>query len=556
MSLAEVKNLRNQNRYEDAYRLSKSDLESKPEDIWMKRSHTWSIYYLIKKHVQAGESAQAKRFYAEFEALQMPPDETLIYERMAYFREVLSANYIAAKQLIQEGKFEEAFDLHAAAESPKSEQLAWSLYYLVRNQNKSKKPETAVLMHRLDFFKKNATPQKLLVFKLLLQELIKLPAELWSDTPLTQYLEFLGFFDLLDTEDYEKQDYEGKKIISLAERLHIAFSKALIREKASKARVEDYLRQIVEPLLEPHKGMLYVPYFKAKLLLEIGDRVEGLAAFMPFARKKQGEFWVWQVFAEYYHSDPELYLSCLCKAMTCRTKPEFLSGIKERLITHLIQAEDYDWAKSELIQLMKLREKQGWGSRTSHRAWINSPWYTAGLEIPLRGKYENYLTPAEKLLGGRSDSTSSEELLVVVDNLNPDKNMLNFLTRDKKKGFGKYQGIKPEVGGLYLIRGAGGGDGFYKIESLQKAEDRQEEMIHLRKQVSGTLLKKPGQSFGFVSGVFVSPGMIQAYELNENEALEGVAVYGPVKGKDTWAWRMVKMIKPEKKIALKLGTEY
>jgi len=82
MSIAEVKNLRNLNRFEDAYRMSLLDMETNQGDIWMKRNHAWSIYYMIKKHVQAGESQKAKNFYLEFKKMKMPKDEKLLYETM------------------------------------------------------------------------------------------------------------------------------------------------------------------------------------------------------------------------------------------------------------------------------------------------------------------------------------------------------------------------------------------------------------------------------------------------------------------------------------------
>lgn len=544
MSTAEVKILRNQNRFEDAVRMSRADLETNPADIWLKRSHAWSIYYMIKKHVQAGQSEQARLFYTEFELLQLPLEDTLIHERMAYFKQVLSANYIVVKQLIQQGLFEEAFDLQASDQEAKPEQVAWAMYYLLRHLNKSKNPGKQVLLSRLEIFRQRALPQKSLVYKLLLQEFIKLPPTFWDNRQLSSYLEFLGLFETLEKDDYEKQEYEGQKIISLAERLHIGYSKALIREKAPKEKVEKYLLEVVEPKLEAHKGMLYVPFFKAKLLLEIGDREEGMQAFLPFARRKQGEFWVWQVFAEFYQNDPKLYLSCLCKALSFKVKPEFLSNIKERLIAQLIGMGEFDWAKTELLLLVKLREQQSWGLRSSHREMLSSTWLASAKEISLKDRYHSYLGPAEQLLGSSASQKSNQVLLILVDYVNKEKNVINFVTADKKKGFGKFEPL-PEVGEIYSLKGKSSGDGFYKIESLQRAEDSEQTMGHLKKEVIGKLRKNQGQPFGFISGAFVPPTIIQELKLQPDDTLEGVAVFGPVKGKEEWAWRLVKLHRSE-----------
>jgi hypothetical protein len=540
MSIAEVKNLRNQNKFEEAEKMSGLDLEAKPDDIWLKRNHAWSLYYMIKKHVQAGESEQAKRYYSNFESLSMPQDEVLIYERMAYFKRVLSENFISAKKMIEEGRFEEAFDLHANDENVKSEQIAWALYYLARNQNKSKNPDKAAFLSRLEVFTNKAEPQHQLVYKLLVQEVMKLPLEYWTSRSMTWDLEFLGLFDALDPEDFEKQEYEGKKLISLAERLHIAYSKALIREKASPEKVKHYLSAVVEVLLESHRGMLYVPYFKAKLLLEIGDRKEGMEAFLPFARKKQGEFWVWQVFAEYYQEEQELYLSCLCKALDCKVKPEFLSGIKERLIAHLIRVRDFDWAKSELDHLLQIREKQGWGMRTSHRSDLAAAWYVQSKGISLKGKYEGYKGKAEELLGV-GFGVGSVKIPIVVEFINEDKRVFSFVTKDQVKGFGKYT-KKPELGELYVLEGSAGEGGFYKVDQLKEFLDV-ESMLHLRKMVTGKLKQLNGKPFGFVEGVFVTPALIQQYKLIADQPIEGVALYGAVKGKAEMSWRMISIKK-------------
>lgn len=536
MSISEVKNLRNQNKFEEAVKMSGLDLDAKPGDLWLRRNHSWSLYYMIKKHVQAGEPEQAKRYYALFESLAMPEEETLIHERMGYFKKVLSANYVSSKQLVQEGKYEEAFDLHAGDEHAKSEQLAWALYYLARGQNKSKNPDKAAFLSRLGIFRGKVEPEHQLVYKLLVQELIKIPQEYWVNINLSENLEFLGLFEALDPEDFEKQEYEGKKLISLAERLHIAYSKALIREKASGAKIKRYITEIVEAKLEQHRGMLYVPYFKAKLLLEIGDRKEGMQAFLPFARKKQGEFWVWQVFAEYYQEEDELYLSCLSKALCCKVKPEFLSGIKERLIAHLVRIGDFDWAKTELDELLQIRDKQGWGMRSLHRSQIESAWYAQAKQTTTKDKYEGYKGKAEELLGNGS-GPSDQKIPIVVEFVNEGKRVFSFVTKDKVKGFGKYA-VKPELGALYLLEGSAGEGGFFKVNQLKPFSDA-ESMLHLRKEVRGKLKQNHGKSFGFVEGVFVNPALIQQHKLSDGEEIEGVALYGTVRGKEEMAWRLI-----------------
>jgi len=537
MSAAEVKNLRNQNRFEEAYKMSQQDFETSPSDIWLKRSHAWSLYYMIKKHVQAGEEEVANRYLAEFESLDIPQDDRLIHERMAYFKNALSEKYISSKKLVKEGRFWEAFDLCAAGEEVRSEQLAWTLYYLIRNHNKAKNQDHAVLLERLEIFARIVSPKKQLVYKLILQELIRLPIDYWTKATLTGYLEFLGLFDVLDQEDFEKQEYEGLKLMALAERLHIAYSKALIREQASHQKVATYLSGVVEQKLEKCKGMLYVPFFKAKLLLDIGDREQGMKAFIPFAKRKQGEFWVWQVFAEYYQKDSDLYLSCLCKALTCRAKPEFLSGIKERLITHLTAMGDYDWAKTELIGLLQIREKQGWAIRTSHRIQLESAWYLQAKEIALKTKYQNFSAAAELLIADRNPDSQPVEMSILVENINEEKHIFNFITAAKTTGYAKYK-QKPELGQAYRLKGGQSKSGFYEIESLKRI-DNDGEINHFRKKINAKVVMVKDKAFGFVDGAFLTPALVEKNGLKNGQLVSGLAIQGPVKGKTEWAWKVI-----------------
>jgi hypothetical protein len=528
-----LKKLRSENRFEESYQLTKTDLLNKPEDIWAKRNHSWSIYYMLKKHVQAGETAHARHYLEEFTTLQMPTDEILLHERMQYFIKVLDAGYLSIKQLVSEGKFQEAFDLQLIESQLDEEQLAWTVYYLLKSFNKTGKPFAHQVMEILTRFDKSYQPSKKLVSKLILQELIKSPVELWGSQSQVYFLERAGGFGIFEEDDYQKQEWEGKKIISLAERLHISYSKALLREKSPTDKIQDYITSTVEPILEKHPGMLYVPYFKAKLLLGTGDLDSGIKAFLPFAKKKAGEFWVWQVFAEAYESDADLYFSCLCKAMTCRTKPEFLSNIMERLIAFLVKSEKYDLAKGELDKLIKLRENQGWGLRSIHQRYLGSAWYQQA--SPTHIDYNVHTSKAEGLLGINPLQT----IEVIISHINEDKKVFSFLTREKRQGFGKYF-KKPEMWKVYSINGRFGKGDFFEVGKMGKSENKD---FPLLRSISGNVVKKPQHAFAFAEGVFVDPCLVEQFQLKDQDRVEGKAVLSPVKGKKEWAWKMVELQK-------------
>ncbi|TFV94477.1 hypothetical protein E4S40_10675 [Algoriphagus kandeliae] len=513
--------------------MTRNQLYLNPADIWAKRNHSWSIYYLIKKHIKAGQTAQAKHYLEEFSALQMPDEEKLLHERMKYFFKVLEQGYLRIKQLIAEEKFEEAFHLELKKENADLEQLSWIVYYLLRSFNKTGKPSPTKTMELLQKLMQHYTPSKRLVNKLILQELIKTPADFWVGQKQSYSLEKVGLFDILEEDDFQKQEWEGKKLISLAERLHITYSKALLREKVAEEKILAYIRGIVEPTLEKYPAMIYVPYFKAKLLLGIGDRASGISAFLPFAKKKAGEFWVWQVFAEVYEDDPKLYFSCLCKAMTCKTKPEFLSNIQEKLISHFIKTGKYDQAKSELDKLMKLRERQRWGIKTIHRQYLDSNWYNRAENHPTN--YRDHVAKAEALIG----ITPYESLLVIVHHVNREKKVFGFLIEENKSGFGKYL-KEPIPNRIYRLEGNFGKGDFFNVKKQKEVEGNSHPLLRL---VEGKVIKKVHQAFAFVDGNFIPPELVKKNRLMTNENVKGTALLAPLKGKKEWAWKVISIQK-------------
>ncbi|MCH7402126.1 DUF7017 domain-containing protein [Belliella kenyensis] len=536
MNQQHLKQLRAENRFEESYKLTRNELANRKHDIWARRNHSWSIYYLIKKHVQAGQTSQAKNYLSEFLALQMPDDEKLLYERMNYFQKVLDQGYLHVKQLVTEGKFEQAFELELKNESPDVEQLSWIVYYTLRSFNKDTKANLSLTKKLLHGLMERYKPSKKLVSRLLLQELVKTPPEFWINENQSIFLEKAGFFDILEEDDFQKQEWEGKKIISLAERLHISYSKALLRENAPEEKILNYIQELVEPILEKYPAMLYVPYFKAKLLLGTGDKQAGVRSFLPFAKKKASEFWVWQVFAEAYEAQDDLYFSCLCKAMTCRTKPEFLLNIQEKLISYLIAKEQYAGAKSELEKMIKLREQHGWGMRSYHRKYLEAQWYVGKVSMPVR--YQENLSKAEALLGIKPD----KKLSVIVYHVNREKKTFSFLVENGKAGFGKYT-QKPELWKVYVLEGSFSKGDFFQVKHFTAHSTQEHALLQ---SVTGKFTKQDHNPFGFVDGKFVDPRLTKEWNLKHNDWIKGKAVLAPVKGKREWAWKMIDLQKTEK----------
>ncbi|WP_040670785.1 DUF7017 domain-containing protein [Nitritalea halalkaliphila] len=487
----------------------------------------------MKKCAQGGEQEKALHFLREFDLMQMPADEVLLHERIDYLRQVVRGEYLRVKSLVEQGHYAAAFELLIEQHDVHEEQLSWCMFYLFRQFNKEENPDWATLFGYFETFRTHVPAKKTLVFKLILQQLIKVPAEEWDTVSQVDAIHYLLGFEQLEEEDYQGQLYEGKKIMALAERLHIVYSKALLRESPPDEVILAYITQVVEPKLEIHPHMLYVPYFKAKLLLALGDRESGLRAFKHFALRKAKEFWVWQVYAEAYEDDPELYFACLCKALLCSTKPAFLLGIRERLMNFLVLQGRYAEAKYELEQIVAVRQKEQWGLRQQHKELLASPWFTT---TPSRATaYTAAAVPAEALL----DEEDIRAVQVVITYVNESKKLFGFTDTERQQGFGKYKKM-PEVGQVYVLKGkfSEGNSGYFQVRALRLSECQEHPLL---KQVADTFTPVQGKAFGFVGKVFVEPSFLNLHPLQPGQQVTGLAMLAPVKGKSAWGWKLIRL---------------
>ena len=92
----------------------------------------------------------------------------------------------------------------------------------------------------------------------------------WSN-----YLTFADWwnFDNLRSEDYLKEEFKDKKMMSIAEQAYIAYSKKLLEGEAldpfgqqraiDKEKIQSFLPKL-DALIDKHPNYQYPPYFKAK----------------------------------------------------------------------------------------------------------------------------------------------------------------------------------------------------------------------------------------------------------------------------------------------------
>ncbi|WP_163381627.1 DUF7017 domain-containing protein [Cyclobacterium sp. SYSU L10401] len=365
----------------------------------------------------------------------------------------------------------------------------------------------------------------------------------------SKYLEFADWwnFENFRTEDYLKEEFKEKKIMSIAEQAFIAYSKKLIEGEAvdpfgqkravDKEKIRTFLPQL-DKIIDERPEYQYPPYFKAKLLLVLGDDENILSSFLPFAKQKRNDFWVWEVIAEIFPDDKEIQFACYCKALSLKTPEDFLVKLRQTFAGMLVERQMYNEAKTEIQKVISTREKHEWKLSNQITQWTEQDWYKlATAKKNNRELYLKYYRKAEEIL-----FQDVKEEVIVVEFVNKNKSILNFVKDKQKFGFFKYSGLMetPQIGDLLKVRFNGEGQsGFFKILTAQRAEMHQK--TDAIKYFKGAFKVVSPQNFGFVEDVFIEPKFTQERNLSDGQLLKGRAILSFNKKKNEWGWKAIEL---------------
>ena len=502
MSFKEIKELRKAEKLEEALEMANQALEAEPENIWNKRAAAWVCYDYLKKFSQPDSFDAFKENLIRIKDLALPEDEKMVFDNSAW--QIGSMVFGLQKQEnIDYGKINELFEIIKEFHFTKPSE-AYSFIYKA--------------FHR--------------------------GYQNWSN-----YLEFADWwnFENFRSEDYLKEEFKDKKIMSIAEQAYIAYSKKLLegepvdsfgQERAiDKVKIREFLPKL-DKIVDEHPEYQYPPYFKAKLLLALGDDENILSSFLPFAKQKRNDFWVWEVMAEIFPDDKEVQFACYCKALSLKTPEDFLVKIRKIFAGMLVDRQMYNEAKTEINKVITTREKEGWKLPNQIKLWIEQDWYkTATTKENNKDLYAQHVKKAEEIL-----FQDIPEEVIAVEFVNENKNILNFVKDKQKFGFFNYSGQldNPQIGDILKVRFNGDGqDGFYKILSAKKAEPNL--TLEAIRNFEGSLKVIPPQNFGFADDVFIEPKLIQDNNLADGQTLTGKAILSFNKKKNEWGWKAIEI---------------
>ena len=517
MPAKEIKELRQSGKLKEALAMAQEELDAQPDNIWGKRNMSWVYYEYLKKYAMAETFDDFLIHLNNLKALNLPKGENMLFDNVAW----------------QVGKLLFSLQNKLKANTNGFESAKINFELLEKGK--------LVLEAISNFYFTKPSDQYTFIFKGF-HKLFK------ESSFYIDFCDWWGFENFQDN-DYNNETYNHREIMSIVEQAYISYSKALLNgtlqidgqlsKTLDKVKIKDFLVKL-DHLIDSHPEYQYPPYFKAKLLLAVGDEDDILSAFLPFAKQKQKESWVWDLMAEIFHDDKNLVLSCYCKSLSLKTPSEFLIKTRFSFVKILIEQKLFSEAKVEINNIIDVRKSKKWKIPNEIITWTQSDWYinarssTSNIEF-----YYKHKGKAEELL-----YKDLPKYIVAVEFVNRNKKILNFVKNEMFHGFFKYQGIvkNPKIGDVLKVRLEPiGNEGFYKALTVEKIKSDDLVDIPAIKDTSGVINIPEDKPFGFIDDVFVPPNIIEENNLSNKEKVKIKAVLSFNKSKEKWGWKVISV---------------
>ncbi|MFH1121906.1 MAG: hypothetical protein V1775_18960 [Bacteroidota bacterium] len=497
MPAKEIKELRKTGKLDEAYQMAKAELDAEPENLWAKRNMSWVIYSQLDK--LADDLPQFIIKLDELKVLELPQEEVMLFDNLSI---VLSkaARSISAKTPVDHLKIRLLFD--NLKDLPLVKPSKW---YSVLFQN----------MHKV------------------LKE-------------FDDYIEFANWWDFSNfrPEDFEKDKLpNGKEVMALAEQAYIAYAKHLLPKQTyhgevvfDRNKATEFLPRLIQ-IAENYPSFQYPSYFQAKLLLALGDREDMLTALLPFARKKRNDFWVWEILSEAFLNDEEKVFALYCRALSCQSPEEMLINLRQKMAVLLIKRQLFSEAKTEIDLLVASRNASGNKIPQIVTDWQSQEWFKNACAL----KNNRILYNRHKGIADGILFADIPEVTVIVEFVNSDKKILNFIESETKHGFFKYERFVKDVniGDTLKVRfQSGTPGGLFLVYTVTKTED-DDFRKQFYKEVNGIVRISNGKSFGFVDDVFIHPRLVTRHNLSDGMFFKGNAIKTYNLEKKQWSWKLI-----------------
>ncbi|KNH14980.1 MAG: hypothetical protein WBA30_02625 [Priestia megaterium] len=376
-----------------------------------------------------------------------------------------------------------------------------------------------------------------------------------NDTNYLIFMDTIGF-DWFDKGDLQKTNFtndkgENVEVRPLAEVVLNFHAKKLLSldiSLATEQRINSFI-DVLNAQIQTNPSFEWLPYYKAKLLMKVNREAEALETVTSFARTKNKDFWVWDLISELVNDDEKF--NCLCAGLLCKSKPDMIVGLQEKIIPILVRKKMFSNAKFELDELISTRMKK-WGKISQQlEEWKKESWYIESKSAESRETLKEYADKAEEILYRTVPFTD-----IFVTYINKGKGVINFAYL----GNSSLSNIK---------------EGYFYIDSIKEAHkwetDKSMKVRMLADKKRTNLFKiyeiAPGDEtfisnfiqtgigyvdkeytnpFAFVDDVYISPKLVEEHRIQNYDKVEYIKKRRFNKKKNTWGWTVEKITSVEK----------
>lgn len=471
----------------EGYEIALNDWNNDSENVWTHREVGWALYYLIKHDVENRSHDNLYEHlekFSELTLLDMSQDK-LIFENVLWklsecLREVPSDNLVLISNIFSK--------IHDWRLGPSR-----SYSYFIQNC---------------------------------------LKFEGWEQ--MATFIEWWNI-DNLQPEDYQPFKMEnGRTVMALAERVLIAYSKALMRLR-DQVRIDSFIPRL-ESTAEQYPDMIYLGYFCGKLLIAQGASAEdALNRLVPFVRKKESEFWAWQVLSEIFRNDVQKRFACLLRAVHCRTQESFLGKIRIALAEIYVSQNDLPRAKYHIDKVSICYLQHGWRIPNQIQQWTIQPWLSctvADSSDPI-----DYKAVTDGVL-----YNDTEKRIALVTYVDTQAKRASLIYGMRQKQTVKYSGwgFAPSVGMVLNVESVLENH-VLKVINVERCVVGAD--VSFMKEIFATVDKRQENQFAFIKNgsekYFVSPSVVSKYNLNGGEVVNAIVAFDFNKKKNEWSWTCV-----------------
>lgn len=378
-----------------------------------------------------------------------------------------------------------------------------------------------------------------------------------NDSNYFLMIDMIGF-DWFDNFDYVTSSFTGKndetvkKSRPLAEKMLNYHAKKLIHSNehfATRDRIIAFLPQLTSAI-NSHADYEWLPYYRIKLLIKLGDKEQAFSEVTEFARNKSRDFWVWDLISDLVDGDERL--NCLCAGLLCKAEPEKIVKLQEKSIAYLVGRAMYEEAKHVLDKLIETRTNNGWKITPELLSMKSSSWYGDNKAAANMDRLQPFADQAKRILYQTLPFTDA-----FITYINDEKGIINFVFmvgNDTKEG--------------YFYKDSIDKDFVWKINSPIKirmiADKKRDRLFHVYavesgdknfvsnfvKEFSGSFEKV--KEFGFIrdsiAEIFVNPTLVKENNLQPFSKVSGSIIKKWDNKKNRWGWQIISIDRVEEPI--------